>query len=377
MNKNLYTGLQPILKWPGGKEKELKYILPNTPSFGRYFEPFVGGGSVYMGIDSPEYYINDFSQELITLYSCIASSNDSFFSLIAQINNSWKHAYLFFTNHQELVDTYLDYRQKLISELELKGKIHDFCINNKDEIVNILGILFQDLPCSLVEEIEKNLFRKMKRMFELENEKQLLPIEDVKDNIETAIKSAVYMNYRSLFNNMDILEKDKVLHCALFFFIRNYAYSGMFRYSSKGLFNVPYGGIAYNKKYLDKKINYYQSELLRSHFEKTHIYNYDFEDFFNLFEFNQNDFIFLDPPYDSEFSTYAQNSFDKNDQKRLANYLINKCKAKWMLIIKHTDFIYQLYCNKGLNIRAFEKEYIVSFMNRNDKKVTHLLITNY
>lgn len=87
--------------------------------------------------------------------------------------------------------------------------------------------------------------------------------------------------------------------------------------------------------------------------------------------------FFLDPPYDTEFSTYAQNSFTKKDQERLANYLINKCKAKWMLIIKNTDFIYQLYHQQGIYIQTFEKEYLVSFMNRNDKKTTHLLISNY
>lgn len=36
--------LSPILKYPGGKEKELKYILPNLPeSCKNYYEPFVGG----------------------------------------------------------------------------------------------------------------------------------------------------------------------------------------------------------------------------------------------------------------------------------------------------------------------------------------------
>jgi len=82
-------------------------------------------------------------------------------------------------------------------------------------------------------------------------------------------------------------------------------------------------------------------------------------------------------PYDTEFSTYAKNEFTKNDQKRLANYLTKKCKAKWLMIIKNTEFIYSLYCNKGLNIKSFEKMYLVSFMNRNDKNAEHLLIRNY
>ena len=36
---NLSTGMAPIIKWPGGREKELKYILPFVPTFERYFEP--------------------------------------------------------------------------------------------------------------------------------------------------------------------------------------------------------------------------------------------------------------------------------------------------------------------------------------------------
>ena len=88
------------------------------------------------------------------------------------------------------------------------------------------------------------------------------------------------------------------------------------------------------------------------------------------------DIIFLDPPYDTEFSTYAKMDFDKHDQIRLANYL-KKTKAKFMLIIKNTEFIYNLYKDSGFYIKSFDKKYLVSFMNRNDKDVTHLMITNY
>lgn len=376
MNKTIDTGLQPIIKWPGGKEKELKYIIPNTPCFDRYFEPFVGGGSVFMGLDADKYYINDFSSELIDLYKCIASSESKFFSYVEQMDLSWEKAYDFFSNHQELVDTYLKYRQEEISKEDLKRIIHSFCLNTQGELLSVIGT-FSQFPNIFLKEVETNLFRKMVRMHTLEIEKHILPLEDLNDNIETALKSAIYMNYRYLYNDACITKDDGILHCALFFFMRNYAYSGMFRYSSKGDFNVPYGGIAYNSKLLEKKLNYYRSEQLLSHFAKTEIYNLDFEDFLRTTNPTDQDFIFLDPPYDSEFSTYAQNSFTREDQERLASYLQNECKAKWMLIIKNTDFIFGLYNKKGLNILTFDKEYLVSFMNRNDKKVTHLLITNY
>lgn len=77
------------------------------------------------------------------------------------------------------------------------------------------------------------------------------------------------------------------------------------------------------------------------------------------------------------FSTYAKNEFTRDDQRRLASYLLYDCRCKWMLVIKNTPYIYSLYQGRGLNIRTFDKKYLVSFMNRNDKNVTHLLITNY
>ena len=370
--------LPPIIKWPGGKEKELKYIIPNLPKFDRYFEPFVGGGSVYMGISANAYFINDFSTELIELYRNIASSNDEFFHFAALMDASWHNSVAFFKSNVTLVETYIKFRNEVLSKAELLTEIKSFCEDMQERILAITGSEINDFGSVLVKEMEVNLFRKMVRMRKLEMEKHELPEKDLYDNIETAIKSAVYMNYRYLYNKRDIEKHSKKIHSALFFFMRNYAYSGMFRYSSKGEFNVPYGGIAYNSKYLAKKLDYYHSKSLLNHFNKTQIYNLDFEDFLRRTQPSENDFIFLDPPYDSEFSTYAQNDFTKDDQKRLANYLINECKAQWMMIIKNTDFIYGLYHNKeGISVKMFDKEYTVSFMNRNEKKVTHLLITNY
>ena len=369
------TKLTPIIKWPGGKEKELKYIFQSLPEFERYFEPFVGGGSVFMAIKSERYYINDFSKELIDLYNNIANVDRQFFAYASEIDNAWKRAYDFFSNHKELIELYIDYRTDVFSKETLKTSIKEFCQKNSLEILDIIQY-FCNLPNILLKEFETNLYRKMSRMKVLELEKCQLPAKDLCDNLETAIKSAVYMNFRYLYN-LPAIKQNNQLHSALFLFIRNYAYSGMFRYSNSGDFNVPYGGIAYNGKLMKKKLDYYLSASVQAHLHKAHIYNQDFEKFLEDTVPTENDFVFLDPPYDSEFSTYAKNSFTRDDHERLANYMIDKCRAKWMLIIKNTDFIFNLYNKPGINVQAFEKNYTVSFMNRNDKKVTHLLITNY
>lgn len=63
-----------------------------------------------------------------------------------------------------------------------------------------------------------------------------------------------------------------------------------------------------------------------------------------------------------------------NDHIRLSEFCKN-IKSKFMLVIKNTDFIYDLY--KEFNIISFDKKYTVSFQNRNEKEAEHLLITNY
>ena len=372
---NIQTGLSPIIKWAGGKEKELKYIIPNLPKFGRFFEPFVGGGSVFMGIKAKEYHINDYSSELMELYKNISEADEKFFHYAEEIDRTWENASKFFLSSPELVDKYKDYRQGKMSKDELYEYIETFCARKEGEILDMLGGELSG--GGILGEVKVNLFRKMTRMRDLEIERHELSEKDLIKNMETAIKSAVYMNYRNMYNDKEIWSNNDKLHCGLFLFIRNYAYSGMFRYSGKGEFNVPYGGITYNGKSMSKKLSYYRSESLLNHFGRTKIYNMDFEDFLRKTQPKEDDFVFLDPPYDSKFSTYAQNTFTKEDQERLAGLMIKECRAKWMMIIKNTEFIYNLYNKDGINIRRFDKEYMVNFMNRNDKKVTHLLITNY
>ena len=44
--------MKTFIKYPGGKAKELDVINEHKPNnIQRYFEPFVGGGSVFFDID--------------------------------------------------------------------------------------------------------------------------------------------------------------------------------------------------------------------------------------------------------------------------------------------------------------------------------------
>ncbi len=371
------VGLPPIIKWAGGKERELPHIVENAPSeFNRYFEPFVGGGSVFAAIPAKEYLVNDKSDELIALYMAIKQKDKKTFKTMSEINESWKNVFHFTSDHMpELSSIYLTYRVGGISDIEMRVSLCKFINDNFSSLVNMLGDLRLD-ETQYKKELERNVVQKFKRMKKIETTRNLMSHKDLVDNVRTAFMGALYMYYRHLYNLRERFNRTD-LNVALFVFIRNYAYSGMFRYNADGAFNVPYGGIGYNAKTLDKKLAYYQSTELIEHFSKATVECMDFLDFFRKHPPEKDDFIFLDPPYDSEFSTYAKNEFGKADQERLAKYLIEECKGKWLMIIKNTQFIYSLYDKKGIKIKAFDKKYQVSFMNRNEKEVEHLIITNY
>ncbi|MCL2597713.1 MAG: DNA adenine methylase [Paludibacter sp.] len=376
---NTNIELKPFLKWPGGKSKELKVIIPNLPEkIDNYYEPFIGGGAVYFAVaNAKHYFINDKSKDLVDLYQNIKSTNNSeLLDILTKIDTYWRELDSIFETHKtELVTAFLELRKS--EEFDLKQIIIGEADNNFDDFSNSLNGIFDFDLKFYKKELKTNLTRKMQRMREIEKEKGLLCAEDIDLNILTAIKSSFYMYFRHLYNKPEKHNIPAVIYSAIYFFIRNYTYSGMFRYNADGEFNVPYGGIGYNGNSLDKKIKYISSKEIQNRLQNTTIENADFYDFMKSKNTTENDFIFLDPPYDTEFSTYDQNEFTQNDQMRLANFLIKETNCKWQLVIKNTDFIHGLYEKDSIKIKYFDKSYNVSFMNRNDKKTEHLLITNY
>ncbi len=375
--KNI-SQLSSFLKWAGGKEQELKHILPLIPAFNNYYEPFVGGGAVFFSIEAEKKFINDKSHELFNLYIAIQAQDKTFFHALNNLLYGWQCvSRLVDTNAEDLIEMYKQYSLGKCTIEDMTRKLLDFTLYHNHEFQAMFTAFFDRDVENFVREVRRNLLSKTKRMKELEDKKWKLPGSDIADNIESALKSAFYMHLRYLYNNVQKYEMSSGLKSAIFFFIRENAYASMFRYNSRGEFNVPYGGISYNRKDLARKVAYMCSSELRCHLSNTVIENMDFEAFLLKYPPQPDDFIFLDPPYDSEFSTYAQNTFTLHDQERLAEYLFTQCRAKFMLVIKNTSAIFDLYEQKGLNIQTFDKKYLVSFQDRNNKHAEHLLLTNF
>jgi DNA adenine methylase len=373
--------MKTLIKWPGGKTKEFQYIKNLVPSFDRYIEPFFGGGAILFQLSPKKAIINDICTELTDFYSLIKKENqrEDFKNELYSYVEHWEKIPEYIKTFKgNIVNFYSKYKDEDISDIELSEYIkyilektkkyfdsffhNDFCVDNKN----------------LFKQIKLNLISKIIRTKKIEKQRGSLPEGDLQKNIETAFRSGFYMHFRDVMNfNNSKYKLYLPKKIANYYFIREFCYGSMFRFNKSGYFNIPYGGIAYNKKDFRSKVDYIFSHEVKKVFETAVIKNQDFEDIFNNYDFTSKDFIFLDPPYDSDFSDYEKKSFDKNDQKRLAQRLY-KTKANFILIIKDTPFISNLYKNKdGIKVDCFEKTYLYNVKGRNNRDVEHLIIYNF
>lgn len=74
----LLADARPLLKWAGGKTQllaDLKDKLPRT--YGRYIEPFIGGGALFFSLRPDQAVIADSNPELINMYQAVADDVDA------------------------------------------------------------------------------------------------------------------------------------------------------------------------------------------------------------------------------------------------------------------------------------------------------------
>jgi DNA adenine methylase len=80
---------RPLLKWAGGKTQLLGALLPKVPKhYGRFIEPFFGGGALFFAVRPDNGIIADNNPELITLYRSVASDVDGVIAQLRRYDNT-------------------------------------------------------------------------------------------------------------------------------------------------------------------------------------------------------------------------------------------------------------------------------------------------
>jgi len=370
--------LRPLIKWTGGKYKEFEKFAYLIPPFEKYYEPFFGGGGVFFASQPKGVsYLNDKSIDLIKFYRFIG--NQEFEEQLQQYAAAWEQATCLAKDViQVLVPAFANYVADKLEKTELAQEIAA-CVQTLP--INNYYPLFADSFIVEAAKFKKHLIHsltdKFRRIKNIQTNRSLFfDVSEMSDHVETAVKSGLYLYLRSISNNATNATISDHKAAANWYFVREFCYASMFRYNRKGGFNIPYGGIAYNKKNFRSKINAITSTAAKKLFANSCFYNLDFANFLEKTDPSANDFVFLDPPYDSQFSEYDQNAFTKADQVRLRDVIL-RCKAKCMVVIKETAFIRDLYSVQPFSIIDFDKTYTYNVRGRNNRGTKHLIIVNY
>jgi len=91
---------EPFVKWAGGKRQLLSELRKYIPTqYGRYIEPFVGGGALFFDLMPDEAVINDANAELINAYLMI---RDNVEELIKKLEEyEYCHDFYYFLREQD------------------------------------------------------------------------------------------------------------------------------------------------------------------------------------------------------------------------------------------------------------------------------------
>jgi DNA adenine methylase len=83
------TLARPLLKWAGGKTQLLGEIIPKMPEkYGRFIEPFFGGGAVFFAVRPKGGIIADSNPELVNLYRSVAADVEGVMAHLRSYENT-------------------------------------------------------------------------------------------------------------------------------------------------------------------------------------------------------------------------------------------------------------------------------------------------
>jgi DNA adenine methylase len=161
--------------------------------------------------------------------------------------------------------------------------------------------------------------------------------DDRFENIEFENRSDIFYRNRDFFNVLASSRQFWTTEGALlFYYLNRTCFNGLCRFNRSGEFNVPFGSY--------KTINYQHNfGNYTKPLEPWELMCGDFETLPIL----PDDFIYADPPYDVEFTSFAQRDFRWEDQIRLARWLAshkgpvvasNQATARIMDLYRSLDF---------------------------------------
>ena len=192
-------------------------------------------------------------------------------------------------------------------------------------------------------------------------------------NLQEALtsKESYYYWIRDKFNKEK--NNNNIETSAMFLFLNKTGFRGLYREGPNG-FNVPFGNYK-NPSIIDKE----NLEFIHNLIQNVEFNCQDFSK--SLMNCNEDDFVYLDPPYAPENSTsfvnYTENGFSLNKHKELFETIHHLAKNKVNILMSNSDvdLVKNEFNNDNYVIKIIECKRAIH-SKKPDSKTNEVLIQN-
>jgi DNA adenine methylase len=158
----------------------------------------------------------------------------------------------------------------------------------------------------------------------------------LRPRIEMRYDERLFYKHRERFNKLIQNGGAKSSEAAeLFYYLNRTCFNGLCRFNKSGEFNVPFG--TYTRINYASDFSQYAQTFRQWQFTNVDVASLETE---------ATDFIYADPPYDTEFTTYSPGGFSFDDQQRTAE-LLAKHPGPVVISNQATPRIVELYGDLG------------------------------
>ena len=202
--------------------------------------------------------------------------------------------------------------------------------------------------------------------------------------LDANCRKSYYIEKRERFNYLKTNRSREINieKAALMIFLNKTCFNGLFRVNKKGLFNVPMG--AYKNPMICDENN------LRAVSEKLQKVSIVCGDYRSSADFiDENTFVYFDPPYrpitdTSSFTAYTENSFNDEEQVKLARFVDDMHKKGAKIVVSNSDpkntneqddFFDNIY--SSYRIKRVEATRMINSNAEARGKIKELIISNF
>jgi DNA adenine methylase len=204
--------------------------------------------------------------------------------------------------------------------------------------------------------------------------KDIVPDELKKQFIKTYFAKFNKVGFERLRNDYNSSKHRSV---QLLYVLMIYGFNRMLRFNKEGNYNLPVGNVDFNSNTIHALSNYFGLVSTK----QPCWYNMDFENFVESLKLNEQDLVYLDPPYLITFSEY--NKLWNEDVELRMLYMLDRLNERGIKfavsnVTHYRGKVNELFLNwsQKYNSHPIKSNYI-SYHDNTTKQSTEVLITNF